>query len=261
MLRTVIVDDESLARERLRLMLDAEPDVQIVAECRNGMETITCLRSERVELLFLDVQMPLLSGLDVARQIGVQHLPPTIFVTAYQEYALQAFVLHAVDYLTKPIEKERLRHAIGRVREREAGQNALRIQDRLLAVLDRLQRIETYVTRLLVREGRKEILLGVNSIEWIEAADYYSKLHSKGRSYLLRETMDDVAARLDPATFVRVHRSSIVNLNFVQEIHREGPLEGSLLLSNGRRINVSKSGRQRLLEAGRFGSGASRGAG
>jgi two-component system LytT family response regulator len=101
----------------------------------------------------------------------------------------------------------------------------------------------------------------VNSIEWIEAADYYSRLHSKGRSYLLRETMDDVAGMLDPDTFVRVHRSSIVNLNFVQEIHREGPLEGSLLLSNGRRVNVSKSGRQRLLEAGRFGSGVSRVAG
>jgi two-component system, LytTR family, response regulator len=261
MLRTVIVDDESLARERLRLMLQAEPDVQIVAECRNGQETIHCLRSEQVELLFLDVQMPLLSGLEVARQIGVQHLPPLIFVTAYQEYALQAFELHAVDYLTKPIEKERLRQAIGRFREREAGQNALRIQDRLSAVLDRLQRIETYATRILVREGPKEVFLGVSSIEWIEAADYYSRLHSKGRSYLLRETMDDVAARLDPVTFVRVHRSSIVNLNFVQEIHREGPLEGSLLLSTGRRINVSKSGRQRLLEAGRFGTAAPRSAG
>jgi two-component system, LytTR family, response regulator len=254
-LRTLIVDDEPLARERLKLMLEAEPALQIVAECKNGIEALAFLRAETVDLLFLDVQMPRLSGIEVAREIGIRHLPPTIFVTAYQEHAVQAFELEAVDYLTKPIELPRLKQALKRAHERAAAKIALLTHDRLNGLLNRLHEAtkepQSYAQRLLVRDGQRDLLLPVDSIEWIEAADYYSSLHVKERTFLLRKSIAELADKLDPATFVRVHRSAIVNLNHVREIYREGPEEGSLILSKGQRVRVSKSGRQRLVAVGR----------
>jgi len=251
-LKTMIVDDEPLARERLKFMLAADEDLEIVAECKNGNEALASLRAQPVDLLLLDVQMPGLNGFEFIRELGPANLPPTIFVTAYQEHAVQAFEIEAVDYLTKPIEHLRLKQAILRVRERTAARSALLNQAEWTAHRNQVGQAagtaKSYLTRLPVRDGHKDILLPVDLIEWIEATDYYSSLHTKECTFLLRESMAELARKLNPALFVRVHRCTIVNLNHICAIYREGSNEGSLDLSNGCRLRFSKSGRQRLME-------------
>lgn len=254
-LQTVIVDDEPLALDLLRLLLAEHKDIEIVAQCQNGEEAISCLQSKPVDLLFLDVQMPELGGFDVVEQVGLLYLPPIIFVTAYQEHAVRAFDVHAVDYLTKPVEPERLGTALERVRRKIAAETALMTQEQLTAVLNGLRsstgESKTYVSRFLVKDGEKEIVLSVDKIEWIEAADYYCCLHSKGRGYMLRETISELNNKLDPRQFVRVHRSSIVNLDQIREIHRDGQTEGSVVLFSGQTVRMSRAGRQKLSEIGK----------
>ena len=249
-LRVLIVDDESLARERLKLMLADEDDIEIAGECADGDEALERISTTALDLLFLDIQMPGLTGLDVARQIGPQHLPPTIFLTAFHQYAVDAFSLEAVDYLTKPVERTRFKQALQRVRQTIAAKDTVTAQTRLAAVLQRLDERaaeeKTYLSRLIAPDGPKDVLIPVRSIEWIEASDYYSSLHVKQRTYLLRESLSDLEQKLDPNCFVRVHRSALVNLDYLQEIHREGVREGTVTLTGGTSIRISKSGRQRL---------------
>ena len=254
-LRTVIVDDEPLARQLLALQLANHPDIEVVSECKNGKEAIAYMQSMPVDLLFLDVQMTKLSGFDVVSQVGVRHLPPTVFVTAYHEHAVKAFDVHAVDYLTKPVDPERLALALQRVREKIAAKAALLTQEQFSAVLSGMrtpaEEVRQYPTRFLVRDGEKEILLSVGKIAWIEAAAYYCCLHSGGRGYMIRESITDFNEKLDPRQFVRIHRSSIVNLSFVKEIYREGLSDSSVVLHDGQRLKMSKVGRQKLAEIGR----------
>jgi two-component system LytT family response regulator len=255
-LQTVIVDDEPLALDLLSLLLADHRDIEIVAQCQNGEEAISWLQSQPVDLLFLDVQMPELGGFDVVEQIGLRHLPPTIFVTAYHEHAVRAFDIHAVDYLTKPVEPERLAMALERVRKKIAAETALMTKEQLTAVLDGLRgaaaESRPYISRLLVKDGEKEILLSVERIEWIEAADYYCCLHVSGRRYMLRESIADLTNKLDPRQFVRVHRSSIVNLDQIREIHRDGQTEGTVVLTDGQKLRMSRAGRQKLTEVGKI---------
>jgi two-component system LytT family response regulator len=254
-LRTLIVDDELLARELLSLLLADQQDIQVIAQCKNGQEAIACLQSMPVDLLFLDVQMPKIDGFDVVEQVGLQHLPPTIFVTAYHEHAVRAFDVHAIDYLTKPVDPERLKLALTRVREKIAANTALMTQAQLTAMLDGLRSLagdsKPYTSRFLVKDGEKEILLPVERIDWVEAAEYYSCLHVNGRGYMLRETIADLDNRLDPKKFVRIHRSSIVNLDRIREIHRDGQSEGTVVLTDGQKLRMSRAGRQKLTEIGK----------
>ncbi len=253
--RTVIVDDEPLALDLLRMLLAVHEDIEIVAECQNGREAIACLQSSPVDLLFLDVQMPKIDGFGVIEALGLSHLPPTIFVTAYHEYAVRAFDIHAVDYLTKPVEPERLATALARVRKKAASEAALLTREQLAAVLKELRTGEepkSYVDRLLVKDGEKEILLPVERIEWVEAAEYYSCLHAGNRNYVLRETISDLSERMDPKRFVRIHRSAIVNLDRIAEIYREGATQGSIRLADGKLLRMSRTGRERLLALGRI---------
>jgi two-component system, LytTR family, response regulator len=254
-LKTVIVDDEPLARDFLRMLLTEHKDIEVVAQCKNGQEALAYLQSKPVELLFLDVQMPEMGGFDVVEQVGLRHLPPTIFVTAYHEYAVRAFDVHAVDYLTKPVEPERLEMALERVRRKIAAETALMTQEQLTAVLNGLrnstEESRSYPSRFLVKDGEKEILLSVEKIDWIEAADYYSCLHVNGRRYMLRESIADLSNKLDPKQFVRIHRSSIVNLDQIREIYRDGQTEGTVVLIDGQKLRMSRAGRQKLTELGR----------
>jgi two-component system LytT family response regulator len=207
-----------------------------------------------VDLLFLDVKMPKIDGFDVIEQVGLPHLPPTIFVTAYHEHAVQAFDVHAVDYLTKPIVSERLSTALKRVREKIAASVALLTQEQFSAMMSGLQNSEesrSYPSRFLVKDGEKEILLPVEKVDWIEAANYYCGLHTNGRTYMLRETITDLSNKLDPSQFVRIHRSSIVNLNRIREIYRDGHGEGSIVLTDGVKLRMSKVGRQKLADLGK----------
>jgi two-component system LytT family response regulator len=254
-LRTVIVDDEPLALELLGLLLAEHEDIEIVAECQNGREAVSHLQSKPVDLLFLDVQMPKVGGFDVMGQVGLQHLPPTIFVTAYPEHAVRAFDVHAVDYLTKPVNPERLAMALDRVREKIAAKTALMTQEQLTAVLNGLRNTTeqptAYLSRFLVKDGAKEILLPVEKIDWIEAAEYYCCLHTNGHRHMVRETITDLSSKLDPRLFIRIHRSSIVNLDRIREIYREGPTDSSVVLTNGQKLRMSKGGREKLLSIGK----------
>jgi two-component system LytT family response regulator len=254
-LKTVIVDDEPLALDLLKILLADHRDVEIIAECQNGAQAITVLQSKVIDLLFLDVQMPEIGGFDVVERIGLHKLPPTIFVTAYHEHAVRAFDVQAVDYLTKPVEVQRLRTALERVRRKIAAETALLSPEQLAAILKGLRTGEDskpYASRFLVRDGEKEILLSVEKIDWVEAAEYYCCLHSGGRSYMFRETISEISERMDPGQFVRIHRSAVVNLDRIAEIYREGAAQSSIRLTGGQVLKMSKAGRERLLALGKI---------
>jgi two-component system LytT family response regulator len=254
-LKALIADDEPLARERLRFLMSDDEDIDIAGECRNGRELLAALREQQVDVLFLDIQMPAGSGFDVIDQIGASRMPVTVFVTAHNHYALKAFEVHALDYLTKPIEPERLKATLHRVKERIASKSALIAQEQLKSIFDSIRAgsraDQSYPKRLLVHNGTKDVLVPVEEVEWIEAADYYSCLHVGARNYMLREPIKQLAVTLDPAKFVRVHRSAIVNIGHIREIIREGRSEGAVVLQNGQRLRMSKVGWQALLAASR----------
>jgi two-component system, LytTR family, response regulator len=252
-LSALIADDEPLARERLRLLLADDEEVDIAGECRNGREVVEALKQKRHDVLFLDIEMPGSSGFEVLELVGAAHMPITVFVTAHNHYAVKAFEVHALDYLTKPVEPERLRAALVRVKERIASQAALMTQEQLKSMLAALGNGATerkeYPKRLVVPNATKDSFVNVDEIEWIEAADYYSCIHVGAKNLMLRETIKQLAETLDPRRFVRVHRSAIVNIDHVREILREGRSEGWVLLSNGRKLKMSKAGWQALLDA------------
>jgi two-component system, LytTR family, response regulator len=250
-LKTLIADDEPLARERLRFLLASDADIEIVGECRNGREVVAALKTRPVDLVFLDIQMPGNTGFEILEKVGPVHMPMTVFVTAYNTYAVKAFEVHALDYLTKPVEPERLRTALVHVKERAASKAALSTHAQLNGLLESLNRSEqaarSYPERLLVANGSRETFITVNEIEWVEAADYYARLHVGAKTYMLRETIKQLSASLDPKRFVRIHRSAMVNVNHVREILREGRTDGWVVLANGQRLKMSKSGWQSLL--------------
>ena len=254
-LKAIIVDDEPLARDFLRSLLAKYDDVEVVGECANGDDAVDALREGSINLLFLDVQMPEMDGFDVIEEVGAEHLPPTIFVTAFQEHAVRAFDVQAIDYLTKPIVPERLERALRRVREKLGAQTAQLTQEQLGALLNSVRSQtdlpKAYAVRFLVRDRDKEILLPVSEIDWIEADAYYSRLHVDDKHYMLRESITELNNKLDPANFVRVHRSSIVNVNQIREVHREGRTDSSLVLKSGSVLKMSRQGRQRLIDLGR----------
>lgn len=250
-LRTILADDEPLARERLRLLLlAADGEIEICAECRNGKETVEALKTKQVDLLFLDIRMPGSDGFDVVREMGVAHMPATIFVTAFSEYAVTAFEVQALDYLTKPVQPERLAAALARVKQQLAQKLT---SEQFLAALTSLQAAGQkdggHPKRILVRNGTKDSFVSISEIVWIEAADYYACLHAAGRKHMLRESIKLLEETLDPAKFVRIHRSAIVNIDHVREIERDGRSEGWVVLDDGQRLRMSRVGWQKLLAA------------
>jgi two-component system, LytTR family, response regulator len=253
-LKVLIADDEPLARERIRFLLSNDEEIEIVGECRNGRDLLAALQGTRVDVLFLDIQMPGRGGFDVIEQIGTANMPVTVFVTAHNEYALRAFDVHALDYLTKPVEPERLRTTLLHAKERIASHTALLTQEQLKSVLASLENgshPKEHPKRLLVHNGAKDLFVNVQDIAWIEAADYYSCLHVGTKNLMLRQTIKQLASTLDPQKFVRIHRSVIVNMEHLQEIVRERQNEGSVVLTNGQRLKMSKAGWQNLLAVSR----------
>jgi two-component system LytT family response regulator len=254
-LKALIADDEPLARERLRFLLAGDKDIEIAGECRSVREVIAALQDRACDVLFLDIQMPGGSGFDIFDQVGVARMPATVLVTAHNHYALKAFDVHALDYLTKPVEPERLNETLVRVKERIASQSALQIQEHLKSLVSALAEgglaKKAYPRRLIVPNGQKDSFVNVDEIEWIEAADYYACLHVGPKSYMLRETIKQLVEILDPRKFVRVHRSAIVNIGQVREILRSGRSEGWVQLAGGHRLKMSKAGWDALLAATR----------
>jgi two-component system LytT family response regulator len=249
-LRTMIADDEPLARERLRLLLASDADLNIVAECRNGSEVVTALKSKQMDLLFLDIQMPGKDGFDVIEEIGPANMPITVFVTAHNQHAVEAFEVHALDYLVKPIERKRLEETLARVKTRAQLEEAFAAREEIHSAVEALRNVtgrNPNPQRFLARSGNASSVISVNEIEWIEAADYYVCLHAGGKRHLLRESIRALEAKLDANKFIRLHRSAIVNIDHVREIHRDGRTEGWVLLSTGDRVRLNKTGWRKLV--------------
>ena len=244
----MIVDDEPLARRGIRAHLADERDVEVVAECGDGREAVRLIRELEPDLVFLDVQMPELDGFGVLEAIATERLPSVIFVTAYDKYALRAFEVHALDYLLKPFDAERFTKALGRARSQIERAGLSEISLRLQSLIDDLKTNQKYAERLVVKAAGRIFFLGVGEIDWVEAADNYVRLHSGRDSHLLRETMSSIEKRLDPALFLRVHRSTIVNVRRIKELHPLFRGEYEIILQDGTRLATGRGYRDKLQE-------------
>jgi two-component system LytT family response regulator len=261
-IRTIIVDDEPLARRGLELRLQAAPDITIVRQCANGREAIASIAEDQPDLMFLDIQMPGISGLDVVAQVPQESMPMVVFVTAFDRYAIDAFEAHALDYLLKPVDEDRLRRALERVRAQWQQRQALAQREQLMALLADLtgkgeiepgalesltgRTTRRYATMLPIRVGRETVRLDVATIDWIDAAGDYMCLHAAGATHVLRATMKELEDMLDPAVFQRVHRSTIVNLARVRSLRPHANGECFLKLASGQEIKLSRSFRDKV---------------
>ena len=244
--RVVVVDDEPPARQTLRLLLGREQDFTLVAECGHGQEAVAAVTRERPDVLFLDVRMPGMNGFDVLREIGGDALPVVVFVTAYDQYAPQAFEQHAVEYLLKPFSDERfgdvVEHVRRRLRERTYAALAARLPRALAETAARQDH-----RRLVVRDGARTHVIPHEDIVWIEAEDYYAGIHARGRRILARESLRTLEKTLDPAIFVRVHRSAIVNTRWIKAMEPVASGDQKLILNDGTTLRVSRTHRAALM--------------
>jgi two-component system, LytTR family, response regulator len=247
-IRTLIVDDEPIARERVLTLLQHQPDIEIVGECADGAQALSAIERLEPELVFLDVQIPVMDGFGVIRALSPQRLPMVVFTTAYDEYALRAFEVHALDYLLKPFDGPRFLRTLQRARERLERQRAGDLGKRLLAMVQDLKPESAQPPdRIVVKSGGRIFFIRTDEIDWVDAAGNYVRLHVKGESYLFRETMSAMEARLDPDRFVRIHRSHIVNSDRIKEL-QPGAGDHSVVLRSGVKLPLSRGFKDRLQE-------------
>jgi len=258
--RALIVDDEPLARQNIRLLLEADPEVEIVGEVGDGAAAVKAVRRLSPDLVFLDIQMPEMSGFDVLAALDPERMPAVVFVTAFDRYALRAFEVHALDYLLKPFDDARFEKALRQAKSQVRGREIGLLSRRLLALLEERDArgpaaasadagrapARNYLRRLLVKSAGRVFFLKADDIDWVEAADYYVKLHVGRKGHLLRESMSELEARLDPDKFLRIHRSTIVNLDRVREMHPLPGGEYAVVLHDGMQLKLSRSRREQL---------------
>lgn len=220
-LTALVVDDEPIARHAVVRLLREDPDIEVAGECGDGVSAVAAIRDRSPDLVFLDIQMPAITGLDVVATIGAARMPATIFVTAYEQFAVRAFEANAVDYLVKPFSRERFAETLRRAKQRLLGARGADADTtaRIMQALASLQQRDAYLERLPVRENERVVLVDVDDIVWIKASGNTVRLHLADRVHDLRETMSALAARLDPRHFARVHRSAIINVRRVKDIH------------------------------------------
>ncbi len=238
--RAIIADDEPLARERIRALLTDEPDVEVVAECTNGAQTLKATQEHRADLLFLDVQMPRLNGFEVLEALGLEQIPTVILTTAHDEHAVHAFEVNALDYLLKPFTEARFKTAVQRAREQLGKGAAPQTNPHVAALLNHFH-VVTPTARILVRTPERIVFLKPEEIDHVEAAGNYVVLHTAAERHILRETTTAMEARLTPAGFMRISRSSIVNLARIREVQPLAPGQYSVLLKNGTRLDMTCS--------------------
>ncbi len=247
-IRALIVDDEPLAREGMRIHLGEHEDIDIIGECDDGATAVIMIRDVAPDLVFLDVQMSGLDGFGVLRAIGGEHMPIVVFVTAYDQFALQAFEAHAIDYLLKPIDPDRLDTALERVRNQLEGANRRERVDRVMALLSQVGGSQRYIERLVTRSDGKIRIIRVDDIDYIEAAGNYAKIHVGGKMHLVREGMNSLESKLDPARFLRVHRSVIVRIDRIKELESLYQGDYVVVLHDGTRLTTGRKYRDAIQE-------------
>jgi two-component system LytT family response regulator len=239
-LRVLIVDDEPLARDSIRALLAEDAEVRVVGE-GTGSDAEALISRARPDIMFLDIQMPEIDGFGVLDRVGADTVPVVIFVTAYDQYAVRAFEVHALDYLLKPFDDQRFAGALARAKERVGARRRGEVDNRIAELL---KERDSSRTRFLIPVRDKTIVVDAAQIDWIEASDYYVTLHAGAAAHLLRQTMDEIEKQLDRRQFFRVHRSAIVNVDRVREIHPLFRGDCALVLADGRRIKLSRSRRK-----------------
>jgi len=247
-IRTLVVDDEPIARERILALLQQENDVEVIGQCADGVQAVSAIQQQSPDLVFLDVQMPGCDGFGVIQNIGADRMPTVVFVTAYDEYALRAFEVHALDYLLKPFGKDRFQETLKHARESLERRRAGDLGRRLLALVHDLKPEQQRLDRLVVKSGGRVFFLRTDEIDWIEAAGNYVRLHLGEESHLFRETMNGMESRLDGRRFVRIHRSRIVNTERIKELQPWFNGEYVVILRNGTRLTLSRGYREKLQE-------------
>ena len=245
-IRAMIVDDEPLARRRIRNLLAEAEGVEVVAQCANGETAIQAIEESPPDLLFLDIQMPEVDGFDVLQAVGVGRVPVVIFVTAYDQFALRAFEAHALDYLLKPFDDERFEAALRRARGRIHQRQGADLDPRLRALLEEVRGGRGYLQRLVVPTGHRSIFIRTEEIDWLEAERNYIRLHVRGRTHLLRENLSRIEAALDPARFCRIHRSTIVNIDRIQAVESLFRGEYLVVLHDGTKLTSGRGYRGNL---------------
>ncbi len=248
-IRTLIVDDEPLARGRLRQLLQEESEVELIGECSDGREAVATIQKTPPDLIFLDVQMPELDGLGVAKAIDADKAPVIVFVTAHDKFALEAFEVHAVDYLLKPFDRERFQKALRRGLEQVRNREGKALAERQAALIAELKSPKT-TGRIAVKSGGHVVWVKLDDVDWIGSADNYAELHVGAKSHLLRETLGALESRLDPKVFVRISRSVIVNIPRVKELKRLFYGGCELVLQDGTRLTLSRRHRDKLKQLG-----------
>jgi two-component system LytT family response regulator len=247
-IRTLIIDDEPLARDRIKRLLRDEDGMKIIGECKNGVEAIDTITRVKPGLVFLDIQMPEKNGFEVIKALNASELPTIIFVTAYDQYALQAFDVHALDYLLKPFNRDRIKKAVSRAREQMEHRRLGNLDERLNSLIADLRGEKKYLDRLVVKSVGRVFFLKSDEIDWIEAAGNYVKLHVGRESHMIRETMNGIEAKLDPEKFLRIHRSTVVNIDRIKELHPMFSGDYAVILRNGTELALSRNYRERFTE-------------
>ncbi|MCX6174775.1 MAG: LytTR family DNA-binding domain-containing protein [Ignavibacteriales bacterium] len=243
-MKVLVVDDEQPARKKIISFLKDESEIEQILEAGNGIEAIKKIKSEKPEIIFLDIQMPGLNGFEVIKEIGSENMPPVVFVTAYDQYAINAFDVNAVDYLLKPFDKERFSKSFHRVTEKIKFKK--RNTNDIKLILDEVKKERKYLERFLVSLGSKYFFVAVREIIFISSAEKYVELHTAKGKYLLRDTMNNVEESLDPEKFARIHRSYIVNVEQIQEMQPWSHGDYIVILKNGEKLNMSRRYRENL---------------
>ncbi len=246
--RVVIVDDEPLARKRIRRMLIGESDMTVVGECADGSEAVSVINDLHPDLVFLDVQMPEMNGLEMIRTLGPRRLPALVFVTAYDTYALQAFESEALDYLLKPFDPMRFHETLQRVRRRLGGQGGADLSEQIRHLADRFGPAPQYLQRLVAKTEDRVQLVNVGDVDWLEAAGNYVCVHVGRQSHILRDSLSRVESCLDPGHFARIHRSIVVNLDRIRELKPTWHGDYEVILQGGQVLSLSRRYRESLTQ-------------
>ncbi len=245
-IRTIIVDDEELARDRMQSLLETQPDVDIVAICTDGLMALEAIEKHRPDLVFLDVQMPGMDGFEVVEHIDQANAPAVVFVTAHDGHAIRAFEIHALDFLLKPFDQTRFEKALDRARGKIRSAKSTVIDSHLVSLLEELREERKYPERLIVKSSGRVFFVRTEDIDWVEASGNYVKIHTKNEAHLLRESMKNMEAKLDPKIFVRIHRSAIVNIDRIRELEPWFHGEYIVIMRDGTRLTASRVFSDRL---------------